>query len=474
MSTDHVSVAATDDERALVAIDLGAESCRVSLLRRAAAKQQTEVVHRFRNAPVERNGSMLWGLQSICAGIEQGLRECASIASEGICSIGVDGWAVDYVRLDEQGMPCADPYCYRDPRTKSAFESLHQHIGVERLYALTGIQPLPINTLYQLYADAKAGIHADRPWINLPEYILYWLGGERVAEYTNATHTGMVDLSTRNWNREIFEAAGLNIHSAPKIVPSGSIVGKLRGSLAKLPAFRDTYLIAPACHDTASAIAGISAVATEWAYISSGTWSLVGAMIDKPCNTEGARRHGFTNLGGVGDKICFHKNVNGMWLLRQCIEHWALQGREWSAPDLIEKAEQTALQVGLLDLEDPVLLLPGDMPAHINEQRVRLGYQRIAESPENAPQFASLIFHSLARKYAHVLEDMKRITGRDTKCLYIVGGGSRNKLLNRLTGEATGLDIHCGEVESSTVGNLAIQQAALVSRGSSAGPNREN
>jgi len=457
VSSSSAAFSMPEDNRASVAIDLGAASCRVSLLRWIDGRSRIEMVHRFANAPIEENGSMRWDLQAICHGIDRALRQCAKIASEGIRSIGVDGWASDYARLNAAGEPLSDPYCYRDPRTHAALQQVHQRISVERLYALTGVQPSAINTLYQLYADATAGIPADTPWVNLPEYILHWLGGERVAEYTNATHTGLVDFSTKNWSPEIFHAAGLDPGAAPKIVHSGTEIGRVRGPLAELPALRATRLIATACHDTASAIAGIDATANDWAYISSGTWSLVGALIDSPRNSEQARKKGFTNLGAAGNKTCFHKNVNGMWILHQCIEHWAQDGKLWTVPDLIQQAELAPTPVEALDLEDADLLLSGNMPARINAQRQRLGLDEMDESASNAPKFASLIFHSLARNYARVLEDLRTITGRHPECIYIVGGGSRNDLLNRLTEEATGLAVRCGEVESSTVGNLKLQ-----------------
>ena len=457
MSSPPSVFALPDDGRALIAVDLGAESCRVSLLRWIDGDAHITMVHRFANAPFSENDSMRWDLGSICRGILAGLRQCAEIASEGIRSIGVDGWAVDYVRLDAQGNPLTDPYCYRDPRTEPAFQAVHRRIDVDRLYAVTGVQPLPINTLYQLYADSTAGISSCTPWINLPEYILHWLGGERVAEYTNATHTGMVDLATNNWSSEIFDAAGLDIDAAPKMVAPGTEIGRLRGALAELPAFRDTRIIATACHDTASAIAGITASEADWAYISSGTWSLVGTLLDTPRNTKEAHARGFTNLGAVGNKTCFHKNVNGMWIMRQCIEHWAAQGKTWTIPELIEMAEDIPAPAGMLDMDDPDLLLAGDMPARIDAQRHRLGLQLIKDSTENAPQFASLIFHSLASKYAQVLDDMRTITGKNPECITIVGGGSRNQFLNRLTEQTTGIEVRCGDVESSTTGNFRVQ-----------------
>jgi rhamnulokinase len=220
-------------------------------------------------------------------------------------------------------------------------------------------------------------------------------------------------------------------------------------------------LIAPACHDTASAIAGIPQTTDDCAYISSGTWSLVGALLDRPCNTEQAFEKDFTNQGAVAGQVSFHKNVNGMWLLRQCIEHW---DQHWSAgftvPDLIAQAHGLPSPDHLFEVDQEDLMLPGNAPARINQQRQRAGFDPIEEGPQNAPAFTSLILHSLAARYAEVFRDLTAVTGKQLRQLYIVGGGSRNTLLNRLTQESTGLEVHCGYVESATVGNFAVQLAA--------------
>ncbi|WP_433969243.1 rhamnulokinase [Tunturiibacter gelidiferens] len=347
------------DTRALIAVDLGAESCRVSLLRWVAGGSEITLVHRFANAPREADGGLRWDLRMIEAGLEHGLRLCAEIAVEGVRSIAVDGWAVDYVRVDADGKALADPFCYRDERTIEAEQILHVEIAPERLRECTGVQLLRINTLYQLYADRLQGLPAGSQWMNLPEYILSRWGGARVAEFTNATHSQMVDLKTRKWCEEIFQAAELNVGLAPKVVPPGTEVGKLSCELAKLTAFRDTVLIAPACHDTASAIAGIPAVGDDWAYISSGTWSLVGTVLEGPRNNAAVAAENFTNLGAVGGRVCFHKNVNGMWLVRQCLHEWAAEGREWTVPELVAAAEKVAKPDGLLDVDDSDLLLAG-------------------------------------------------------------------------------------------------------------------
>jgi rhamnulokinase len=254
---------------------------------------------------------------------------------------------------------------------------------------------------------------------------------------------------------------GFDIARAPKIVPPGTAVGRLRGPLTELPAFRDTVLIAPACHDTASAIAGIPTVGDDWAYISSGTWSLVGTLVEQPRNGAAERAENFTNLGAVGDRICFHKNVNGMWLIKQCTDVWAAAGRVWDVADLVAASEKARVPEGLLDVDDPELMLAGRMLERINTQRRSRGLAVLDESPDAAPVFASLIFHSLAARYAEVLGRIALHSGKRFRRLFVVGGASRNDFLNRLTAEATGLEVFKGSAESSTVGNFAVQLAAL-------------
>jgi rhamnulokinase len=449
------------DPRAIVAVDLGAESCRVSLLRWADARPNIRLVHRFPNNPREVDGGLRWDLNCIVSGVEAGLRRCADLAPEGIRSIAVDGWAVDYVRLDAAGDPLADPFCYRDPRNVAAQTEAHRKCSQQRMRELTGIQILAFNTVYQLYADRLTGLPEGAQWMNLPEYLLSHWGGARAAEYTNATHTELIDLYKKQWCREIFDALSLNLACAPRVVPPGTDLGKLTGPLAALPAFANTMLIAPACHDTAAAIAGIPATGNDWAYISSGTWSLVGTLIEQPRNNAEAQADNFTNLGAVGDRICFHKNVNGMWLLRQCMDEWAARGGAWEIATLCAEAEKIACPEGLLDVDDPDLLLPERMPQRINAQRTKRGLAALDESPANAPQFASLIFHSLAARYAEVLDRVAALTGKRLKRLFIVGGANQNTFLNRLTAEATGLEVFRGSAESSTVGNLAVQLAVL-------------
>lgn len=456
---------------ALVAIDLGAESCRVSLLRWTSGPEapNVSIVHRFANAPWSPDESnrnpppfgYRWNIERICQELDRGLRACAEHASEGIASIGVTGWAVDYVRLDASGRPLAPPFCYRDPRTNAALDAVHRIIPPEQLYARTGVQIQPINTLYQLYADKLAGIPSSAPWVNLPEYILHWLGARRVSEFTNATHTALVDPATRSWSDELFAALGLDRSAAPPLVSAGTALGLIRPDLRSLPAFARTQLIAPACHDTASAIAGIAvAAAAPWAYISSGTWSLIGMVLPEPCRTREAHTAGFTNLGSAGGGILFHRGLPGMWLLRQCLTHWE-DKRGWPLPELIAAARSLPPPTALLDLDDPAFLPPGDMPARINLQRRRHGLPALPEGCDAAPDYANLIFHSLAHRYASLLDDIARITGHRAQRLCIVGGGSRNDYLNELTAQTAGIPVERHAVESSALGNFALQLARL-------------
>jgi rhamnulokinase len=458
--------------KAHVAIDLGAESCRVSLLRWSDGSPEIRLVYRFSNAPITERGGLHWDIKNILLGVEKGLRQCAEIVDGGIASVGVDGWAVDYVRLKPDGNIAGNPFCYRDERTAAAEKEVHKRISPDRLYELTGIQLLSLNTLYQLYADGLGDMVQSAKWLNLPEFIAYRLGGKPVAEYTNATHTQLVRLGTHEWCEEIFKATGLDLLAAPEIVPTGSIVGTMKRSLAALPAFRDTQLVVPACHDTASAIAGIPADGEDWAFISSGTWSLVGTLLNSPCTDSAARAKNFTNLGGAGGKICFLKNVNGMWLLRQCIEHWESLGWKCEIADLIEQCETLPAPDYCFDVDAADLLLPGDMPNKINAQRKRAGHASFPEGREGMPLMANSIFHSLASRYASVLKDIAHATGKKMTRLYIVGGGSKNHYLNRLTAERTGFEVLVGSSESSTVGNFAIQLAALEGAPSASGVGR--
>lgn len=447
------------DQRARVAIDLGGESCRVSLLSWSSGKPCIELVHRFSNGPVHQGNSMRWPLGAILAGLEEGLRQAAQAAPEGIASIAVDGWAVDYVRLTADGKPLSDPFCYRDERNIATKEAVERLTRPEDLFRRTGAQPLRINTLYQLLADSASGVDVCAPWVCFPEYVLHWLGGRRVAEYTNATHTGLVDLQTGDWAPDLFELFGIPVSAAPPIVPAGTVVGRVQGPLAALEAFRETELIVPACHDTASAIAGIPSNLDSTAYICCGTWSLVGTLSPIPITRAEAMLARYTNQGAASGGFCFHTNVNGMWLIKQLMDRWAEQGRAWTIEDLVEAAAACKTPA-IIDVDAEPLLLDGNMPERLNQELRLRGLDPIPDVAGNEPAFARLIFESLAGRYATALNHLEEMLNRKLDRIHVLGGGSRNKLLLALTSNRTGLPVEAGEPESSTIGNFAVQLAS--------------
>lgn len=458
----------------MVAIDLGAESCRVSLLVNGDGGPKVELVHRFSNGPMETENGLVWDFERIQRELTEGLRRCAARCSEGIHSIGVDGWSVDYARYDLSGKILGPPACYRDERTVSAMAAVQQRISPERLYALTGTRAFRINTLYQLFADGERDIPVTYPWLNLPEAVLHWLGGRPVSEFTNATHTQMLGVETRQWVPEIFAAAGLPLSVAPPVVMPGTDVGLLCGPLSQLAAFQRTRLVATACHDTASAVAGIPAEGSDWAFLSSGTWSLLGTVLDRANAGMEAMQQNFTNHGGVGGAIYFLKNINGMWLLQQSMSHWKQQGRPWKIDDLVRASAELPKPPTLLDVDDPELLLPGDIPGRIDAQFAARGISGLPKGEaDDAPWYANLIFHSLAACYGEVLRGLESITGKRFKRLYVVGGGSRNRRLNQLIRQASGLPVTLGSAESSTLGNFAIQLAAAEQSSGAAPVTRE-
>ncbi|MGO9338049.1 MAG: rhamnulokinase [Terracidiphilus sp.] len=451
-------------EPARIAIDLGAESCRVSLLRWIEGQPIIEVVHRIPNGPIHHGQQLHWPLESILMGLEEGLRKAAAIAAEGVASIAVDSWSVDYVRLAPDGRPLHQPFCYRDERTEKIKEATDKLIPPRELYARTGALPHRINTLYQLLADSAAGVDPHAPWVMLPEYVLYWLGGRRVAEHTNASHTGLVNLQTGDWDAELFRLLDLPLEAAPPIVRAGTVLGPLQGPLASLDAFHNTQLIAPACHDTASAIAGIPSSLDSTLYICSGTWSLVGTLIAEPVTSNEAFDARYTNLGAAGAGLCFHSLVNGMWLLKQCMDAWSREGRNWNIEDLIAQAAVSSFP-GVIDVDAEPLLLDSDMPERINHQLWRRRWATIPDIAGNEPVFARVIFESLAERYASALTSLETLLGRKLDRIHILGGASRNKLLTELTEKRTNRPVENGHPESSTIGNLAVQLAASEANG---------
>ena len=456
-------------EPARIAIDLGAESCHVSLLRWKDAEPEITIAHRIPNGPVHRGRWLVWPLETILAGLEEGLRKAAQAAPEGIASIAVDSWSVDYVRLAADGRPLHDPFCYRDERTVATKDAADLIVPPQELFQRTGVLPMRLNTVYQLLADPAPGtknsIDPYAPWVMMPEYLLHWLGGRRVAEYSNASHTGLVNLKTGDWDAEIFRRLEIPLQAAPPIVHAGTLLGPLQGPLATLDAFRHTQLIAPATHDTASAIAGIPASLDSTVYICSGTWSLLGTLTSVPVTTREAFDARYTNLGAATGGLCFHTLINSMWLLKQCMDAWSAEGRACAIEDLVQKAAACKAFPGIIDVDAEPLLLDSGMPERINHELWHRHQEPIPDLPGNEPIFARVIFESLAARYASAISSLERMLGRKLERIHILGGASRNWLLSELTGRSTGLPVEIGQSESSTIGNFAVQLAASDAEG---------
>ena len=442
----------------------------MSLLRWVEGTPAIEVIHRIPNGPRHRGAGLYWALDEILTGLEAGLRKAAAMATEGIASIGVDCWSVDYVRIGQDGKMLRDPFCYRDERTAKSKADVDAMIAPFDIYQRTGAYPMNLNTVYQLAADPAAGINRSVPWAMIPEFVLYWLSGKRVGESTNASHTGLVSLKTCAWDEELFTMLGLDVQAAPSLVPTGTVLGPMRGPLAQLDAFRGTQVIAPATHDTASAIAGIAADMSATAYISSGTWSLVGTITDTPVTTRHAFDAGYTNIGAAGGGLLFHSLINSMWVLKQCMDGWAAEGRAWKIEDIVREAAECNAATGVLDMDAPTLMLDKEMPQRINGELTRLGFDAIPDVAGNEPKFARTIFESLALRYASAIANLEAMLDRKIECIHMIGGATRNKLLVALTEKQTGLKVEIGEPEGATVGNLAIQLAASEAGGARVTP----
>ncbi|MEV7606630.1 rhamnulokinase family protein [Paenarthrobacter sp. NPDC089322] len=440
------------------AVDIGASSGRVMLGRVSPSTGASlETVHRFPNGMVELDGGLHWDFDALFAEVLHGLAAAASVASgngERIRSIGIDTWAVDYGLVDSAGELVSVPFSYRDERSRSAVSRVHDVIPPEKLYATTGLQFLQFNTIYQLAVETNLnGVQA----LLIPDLIAFLLTGERRTEATNASTTGLFDAAKGAWALEFLDALKLPRDIFPPLIQPGETVGTLLASIAErtgLPA--DTPVVAVGSHDTASAVAAVPAAQEDFAYISSGTWSLVGVELDRPVLSEASRTANFTNERGVDGTIRYLRNVGGLWLLSECQREWALEGYRPSLPGLLESAAALPPGGPLIDPDDPAFTAPGNMPNRVRAAAKSAG----AFLPERAANVVRCIMDSLAAGYARTLADAERLTGGSTGVVHIVGGGSQNKLLCQLTADATGKPVVAGPVEATALGNVLVQARA--------------
>ncbi len=455
-------------EQILLGIDLGAESGRVMAGRWDGRRLALEELHRFPNGPVQLAGTLRWDAPRLWQEIQHGLSLAARRFGRQVASVGVDTWGLDYVLLSRSGELLGLPFCYRDTRTLGHLaETLHRVPRAE-IFAATGAQFLEINTLYQWRAHHAASpevFHAANTFLMMPDWLNWCLSGSRVAEFTDATTTQFCDPVRRTWSVELLRRLGLPTHCLPELVPPGTKLGELRRSAAEATGLGPLSVIAPATHDTGSAVAAVPVAETgrlNWAYISSGTWSLVGIETGAPLLSARALELNVTNEGGVDGTWRVLKNVMGLWLVQRCRQSFAERGGTADYARLTELAAAAPALRSLVDPDDPRFLNPSDMPAAMQ------AFCRETGQPVPADE-GSLIrcaLESLALKYAEVLAEIAELGGESIEVVHVVGGGSKNSLLNQLTADACRRPVLAGPAEATVMGNILMQARTLGELGS--------
>jgi rhamnulokinase len=444
-----------------LAFDFGAESGRAVLARLDGGVLRTREVRRFKNEPVAYGGSLHWDAPRLWYEVQKALAE---LGETELAGIGVDTWGVDYALLGEKGELLENPYHYRDQRTAGMMEEVFRKVPRDEIYRATGVQFMPINTLYQLFAAMRETprlLETAKKLITIPDLFHYWLTGNPVCEFTNATTTQLVDPRTRSWARGLIERLGLPTHFWPEIVEPGAVIGMLRADVAQNRALANTPVIAPATHDTGSAVAATSA-REGTAFISSGTWSLVGTEIDEPLVTAEALRLNFTNEGGVNKTTRLLKNVMGLWMLECCRKNWAVEGRSYGYGEVMEMAAGAEAFECLVDVDHEGFLRAANMPAAIGEFCAKTHQP----APKSAGALARAVLESLAFKYRLIVKQLEELTGRRVERIRVIGGGSQNRMLNQFTADATGRTVLAGPTEATALGNVAVQMLATGAAGS--------
>jgi rhamnulokinase len=440
-----------------LAIDLGAGSGRALVGQLTDAGLTFDEVHRFTYAPRHLGGRLRWDMVRLEAGLRDSLARAhrvAAAAGATLASVGVDAWGVDYGLVDRDGALLEEPVSYRDDRTAGVMDAVVERLTREAIFARTGIQFLPFNTIYQLVAQVRDGVppRADR-LLMMPDLCHLLLSGSRTGEHTNASTTQLLDAATGRWADGLFRALDLPREIMPPLVQPGADLGALRPTLQRELGVGPVRVVAPATHDTASAVVG-TPLKPGWAYISSGTWSLVGVERREPILTAEAAAANFTNEGGAAGTVRFLRNVMGLWLLEACRAEWA--DRAPAHDRLVADAAALPRAAGIIDVEDLSLLNPPSMRAAIAAQLAARG--RVM--PEVPAAVARVIFDSLAHGYARVIATIERLTGEPIRGIHVVGGGSRNAYLNQATADACGKPVLAGPVEATAAGNLIVQAVA--------------
>ena len=446
------------EKHIFLAFDLGATSGRSILGTVANGKVEIKELTRFPNAVTELHGKYYWNLMGLYQALREGLVACNK---EGIVpeSIGIDTWGVDVVPIGEDGSILSMPRAYRDPYTVGMPERYFEKVSREKVYEKTGIQIMNFNTLYQIFAGMETGyvpIKQAKYLLFMPDALAYMLTGEKVCEYTISSTSQILNPRTKDFDKELLEAAGVDASVFSKPVLPGTIVGTLTDALAQYSRLGKVNVVSVAGHDTASAVAAVPALDENFAYLSSGTWSLMGIESKEPIITPETYELNYTNEGGVEGTTRFLKNICGMWILEQCRKEWSLSGKDYSYPEIVEMAMTAEPFKAFIQPDDPSFANPSSMLEAIDAFCERTGQ----EKPASDAQVIRLIFESLALRYRQVLEDLDHIATHPIERLHIIGGGSKNRLLNQLTANAIGRKVVAGPSEATAIGNVMIQAMA--------------
>jgi rhamnulokinase len=442
-----------------VAFDFGAASGRAILGLISRDKLELEEIHRFPNQPVSLLGHIYWNILTLFDALKKGLALVAQRGHRDLAGIGVDTWGVDFGLVGKDGMLLGNPVAYRDSRTDGMMEKAFEKIDRREIYALTGIQFLKLNTLYQLFSMVQSNsplLGITQNLLFMPDLFNYLMTGEKCSEYTIASTSQLLNVSTKKWEQHLFSKLNLPYAIMAPIVDPGTVLGLLSKDLSDETGLSRADVIAPACHDTASAVAAVPAQSDDWAYLSSGTWSLIGIEVEEPVINEESLKNNFTNEGGADHKIRFLRNTMGLWLLQQVRKTWEQQGASFGYEDLVHIAGEAQPFKSIVDPDDTSFLNPPDMPAAIVEY-CKKNQQQI---PESKGEVVRCILESLALKYRFIIEKINAMRNRPVETLHIVGGGSQNEMLNQFSADATGLPVIAGPAEATATGNILVQAMA--------------
>jgi rhamnulokinase len=443
----------------LLAFDLGAESGRGIVGVYDGRKLELEVINRFPNGPVRTLDTLHWDVLGLHGAMRETLRLCAAVHGS-IDGLGVDTWGVDFALLGRGGTLLGNPRHYRDPHTESIMDEAFARVPPREIFRQTGIQFMRFNTLFQLLAlqrDRSPLLDAAETMLFMPDLFHFWFTGVKVNELTDASTSQMVDPSARGWAYDLVKAFGLPARILGTIVPPGTVLGPLRTTIAAETGLNPVPVIAPASHDTGSAVAAVPAQGTSWAYISSGTWSLMGVELPAPLISDQVHHYNFTNEGGVGGTIRFLKNIIGLWLVQECRRAWERAGQSYSYDELTRLAKAAPAFVSVVNPDDPSFLLPPNMPAAVAEFCRRTG--QVAPTDPGAVVRCAL--EGLAYRYRWVLERLEELTGRRFDVIHVVGGGSQNGLLCQFAADACNRPVLAGPVEATAIGNVLVQAIGL-------------